>query len=534
MKIKDAYQKESYEIQIKAPTLYVILIVLFGLSLMILFGDFLSRASASDFMQHLILMIMPLLSIIAIRKGMYKLVANSYFSFITLVFITLRLTDPILGDTTLPLYVVIVGAFLIFSSVFIEKNWILLSLIILFVFGYIFLIIKMQINNAWREEELSMATQIAYTTIAITSINSAILLIRSIFQKVMISVNEKMSKIEQNSEKNRLLVNETLHHLGTAEQLRQEADNTHEISEHILVHSQNLKGDIEQLNIRLETSREALDRVDQSISNLLMISQDQSSQVTQSSAAIEEMVASINSVSQIVQNKSQSVEKLKNKANDSEASILQTKGAFEKSASLLDKIKAMTDIISGIAEQTNLLAMNAAIEAAHAGNSGRGFAVVAAEIRKLAESSSFNAKQIEDTIKEMVNSFEKTGHQLDESSTTFQIIAEEIDNVGSSMLEIARNTEELNSGSQEILKSVSHLNHITHQVVDQGHSVSQSSENVNKDLNQISQISEDTEKISHSSLEESRLLKKSSENMRKLCQGLLEQSIKLNDAISEE
>jgi len=241
----------------------------------------------------------------------------------------LRLTEPVLGDTTLPFYVVIVGSFLIFSSVFIEKNWILLSLIFLFIIGYLLLIIKLQKNNAWREEELSTVLQIAYTTIAITAINSAILLLRSIFQKVMKSVNDKMSKIEQNSEKNRHLVNETLNHLGTAEQLRQEADNSHEISEHILVHSQNLKGDIEQLNLRLETSGEALNKVDQAISNLRMISQDQSSQVTQSSAAVEEMVASIHSVSQIVQNKTQSVEKLKIKANDSETSIVQTKGAFE-------------------------------------------------------------------------------------------------------------------------------------------------------------------------------------------------------------
>jgi len=79
MKIKEAYLKESYEIQIKAPTLYLILNVLLGLSLMILLGDFLSHASVSDYLQHLILMIMPLLSMIAIRKGKYKWVANSYF-----------------------------------------------------------------------------------------------------------------------------------------------------------------------------------------------------------------------------------------------------------------------------------------------------------------------------------------------------------------------------------------------------------------------------------------------------------------------
>jgi len=145
----------------------------------------------------------------------------------------------------------------------------------------------------------------------------------------------------------------------------------------------------------------------------------------------------------------------------------------------MHEISNITVMISGVADQTNLLAMNAAIEAAHAGTAGRGFAIVSAEIRKLAESCSQNAKRIEDSIKDMIKTIEKTGRHVDASGLAFQNIARGIDNGGLSMTEISRSTGELNTGSQEILVSVGHLNQITQEAVELVSSVAQAARKLN-------------------------------------------------------
>jgi len=190
----------------------------------------------------------------------------------------------------------------------------------------------------------------------------------------------------------------------------------------------------------------------------------QAASVTQSSSAIEEMLANIASVTHTL---------AKNAANVTELSAASERGRNDLgavSANIREVAKdsqgllEISSVIQDIASQTNLLSMNAAIEAAHAGESGRGFAVVADEIRKLAESSGAQAKTISSMLKKIKDAVEDITVSTDAVLNQFEDIDVRIREVSEREQGIRNAMEEQGAGSKEILSAVSQLNEITSQV----------------------------------------------------------------------
>jgi len=527
-KIKDLYKESSYEIQQKAPILFIVLILLLGLSFLILLSDFLSHGVIIDYIEHSLLTLITLAAIWMLLKGHYSLVCNIYFSLAAFMLALLQFLDPARGDLVLPFYIAILGSFLIFSSIFIRNMTLLKFLSAFFVLGFLAIILRTQLEGNWQNDRMPIANQIIYSTIALTSIIVSLLMTRNFFYKVISTTQTNMAELEKLSDKNQNLVLETADQLGKAGQLQMDTDSSLEISSHINEQTRALSKDVEKLNQLLGNSQQELNLVDKALGELHQFSEEQSGQVARSSASVEEMAASISHVSSIVKSRKESVEELKAQASSGEGTMNHTRESFQNTASLLDNIKSMTSVITGIAAQTNLLAMNAAIEAAHAGDSGRGFAVVAAEIRNLAESSSQSAKKIAESTQKMVQSIEATGLQVEESGRAFRNIAQGIDKVGLSMDEIYQSTAELDQGSREILETVSSLNEIAGKVKEQVNRVAESSGKVNTDLKEIRQFSTKTAQMADSSSTDAEKLQETARVMQKLCSELREQSLKLN------
>jgi methyl-accepting chemotaxis protein len=250
-----------------------------------------------------------------------------------------------------------------------------------------------------------------------------------------------------------------------------------------------IRSRMETLDGMVEGSKSSIDAMNGGLQGFARRVRGQNEQIEGSVAAVTEMMASIESITRITETDRAVAESL---VNEAERGREVFEDAFERVAEIADSvgtIQEMAGVIAGIAARTNLLAMNAAIEAAHAGDFGRGFAVVADEIRKLSEASGRSSKDIAVNIREVTRKIQEAADTRKDTSRAFEAISEKIRAVSRSIVEIYSNVAEMQTGSRQILEAMSELKGQSGEVTEESQRIAQSAAAIREVSDGLARIS---------------------------------------------
>ncbi|MFS0574090.1 methyl-accepting chemotaxis protein [Sporosarcina sp. 179-K 3D1 HS] len=241
----------------------------------------------------------------------------------------------------------------------------------------------------------------------------------------------------------------------------------------------------EQLSASTKEVTRASQEVSRNMEAMSIGTQTSAASAMESSASMEETAVGVQRIAESAQGLQTRAIETEKLAENSETSVqlakeqmqiihnssFQTSELIRQLSKQIIEIENITKVITDITEQTNLLALNAAIEAARAGEHGKGFAVVADEVRKLAEQSKTSAiqivkltttiqqdtKNVEHAVADSLKNVEQGVEVIDEAGRAFSSIGSAIQRMSGQIVEISAATEEISASAEEVTASVQEI-----------------------------------------------------------------------------
>ncbi len=246
---------------------------------------------------------------------------------------------------------------------------------------------------------------------------------------------------------------------------------------------------IEKQEESVSSTVTAVEEITQNIQFLDKTIGFQEESIDKGSAAVEEMVGQIKAVSSSTEEAERLMEILDSSSRMGKDNIQKVSDMVTIISEKSLELEQANALIAGIAAQTNLLAMNAAIEAAHAGDAGRGFAVVADEIRKLAEQSTNQSAQVKQTITDINKNIQEVVVDSQSSNKSFEEILGNINMMSRITNEIKTAMEEQVAGSSQVIDSLGEIKNAGAEVKSGSREMTEGNKVILGDVRALSQIS---------------------------------------------
>ncbi|MBR0031755.1 MAG: cache domain-containing protein [Treponema sp.] len=265
------------------------------------------------------------------------------------------------------------------------------------------------------------------------------------------------------------------------------AETSNAISD-IIQNIQNIKNQISFQGDSVHQTANSVTEISRSIIMLTGMIESQATGVSEATGAVRQMVENIASVNNSVDKMASSFEEL---ATNAQAGFSKQQAVNEQIKSIEGQSMMLQEanaVIASIAEQTNLLAMNAAIEAAHAGDAGKGFSVVADEIRKLSETSSQQSKTIGDQLNKIRDSISEVVSASSESGEALTVVSGKIRETDELVILIKDAMSEQKNGSEQIVSTLKTMNESTSDVRASSQDMAMRNEEIMKEIRSLQDV----------------------------------------------